>query len=505
MTALRAAAVAIALALSVAGRGASAQGAPPIRIVDVGPGPSGRLLREVLAAPHVLVVADSGTVALRRDSVFATTVVVLGATATVASRVAGDVLVVGGDLFLHPGAEIAGRAIAIGGCVYNSTLATVRGSRVCFRDNTFAIARGPGGEMTLAYQELRADRPSRYSLPGFRGFLPPAYDRVNGLSLSWGPRIALAESRVTLDPRATYRSDLGVVDPSVEGRVQFARRLRAVVTAARGSYTNEAWIRSDLIHAVSSFAWGNDGRNFYRADRVDGRLTREIDTDAGTINVHVGGRWEDASSVNPDSTSLSAPFSFLRRRDRLNGMLRPNPQGTEGEIASAIVGANGLFAVGDLTARTVLTVETPFHAPGGARFVQTTFDGETNFAAFSTHRVHAGAHVVYTTGDPTPRQRYSYLGGAGTLQTEDLLGFGGDQLLFVDGVYVVPVDRIRLPLVGSPMVGLRYAAGSAGIRELPRFTQNVGVRLIVSLARVDFLVNPASGETALAFGVAALR
>jgi hypothetical protein len=158
----------------------------------------------------------------------------------------------------------------------------------------------------------------------------------------------------------------------------------------------------------------------------------------------------------------------------------------------------------ELSGRTTLAVEVPFDGPTG-RFVQTTFDAETTFPTFGTHTLTAGAHALLTTGDSTPRQRWGYVGGAGTLPTEDLLEFGGDRLLYVDGLYTVPLDRLHLPLVGAPAVAVRYAAGSAGVRALPRFVQNVGLRLIVSLARLDFTVNPASGETAIGVGVAVLR
>jgi hypothetical protein len=489
---------------AVAQQPAAASGVQ-VRVTDAGPGPSGRIIREALAAPHETRVAEGGPVDLPRDSSYATSVIVLGGDATVGGHVRGDVIVVDGDLFLHPGAEISGRAVAVGGCVYNSTLATVRGERVCFRENTFRVTRGAAGEVLLAYEPLRAIPPSRVYLAGVSGFQPPGYDRVNGLSLSWGPTVALDTGRFEIEPRITYRSDLGVVDPSLGLRAELGRRTVATVEGERGTFTNEGWIRSDLVNAVTALAFGTDARNYYRADRYEARLARAVEREVGTVALFAAARTEDARSVNPDSTSRSAPFSFFGRRDRERGMLRANPQGSEGRITSGLVGAAGSWASGDLTARTELAVELPVDAPGGARFVQAIFDAETNFATFGTHRVHAGAHAVVTGGDATPRQRYAYLGGSGTLPTETLLQFGGDELLFVDGLYSVPIERVRLPLVGSPAVGLRYAAGSAGVRTLPRFTQNVGVRLTLSLARLEFLVNPATGDANFGFGVAVLR
>ena len=503
----RAAALAAFLALAAPAQLARAQGGPGAaeQIVHDGRGESARLLDAALARPHVVRAAVDGRAALPRDSTFASGVIVVGGTATVASRVEGDVVVVGGDLFLHPGADIAGDAVAIGGCVYNSTLATVRGARRCVRDATYRVGRAADGAITLAYEELRSVDGGWYALPGVYGFQPPAYDRVNGLSLGWGPALTLAARRVQLDPRATYRSDLGEVDPSAELRVRVGGGFAVVAGAARGSYSNEGWIRSDFVNAIGAFAFGTDARNYYRADRVEGRVVRTVDLSGGAVDFFAGARGEDARSVNPDSTSRSAPYSVFGRRDREEGMLRPNPPVTDGRIASGLVGASGEFQYADVASLASFLLEVPFDAPGGGRFVQATLDVATSFLAFGRHTVLAGAHGVATRGDPTPRQRFAYLGGSGTLPTAPLLTAGGDELLFVDGLYLVPLDRLRLPLVGAPAIGVRYAAGSVGVRELPRFTQNVGLRVTVSRARLDVLVDPATREANVSIGFAAAR
>jgi hypothetical protein len=503
--ALRAAAALGTCALALGGRAARAQRTDSVRVVDAGPGVSGRLLRDALAAPHLTLFADSTLVALPRDSVIPTTVVILGGSATVASAVRGDVIVVDGDLFLHPGAEISGRAVAIGGCVYNSTLATVAGGHLCFRENTFVVRRTPGGETTLAYRSLRVGRPSGLSLSGIAGFQLPSYDRVNGLSLPWGPTLAIDTGRVEIDPRITYRSDLGVIDPSLAVRMQLGRRTTAAVAAARGTFTNDAWIRSDIINALGAFATGADTRNYYRADRADARLTRAFEGKSGTTSFFVGALTEKARSVGPDSGATSAPYSVFGRRDSVNGMLRPNPQGTEGRITSAVAGASRTVTLGDLSADAVVTAEVPVEAPGDSRFYQVTLDASTTFATFGSHRFGAAAHALLTGGDPTPRQRFGYLGGAGTLPTESMLQFGGDRVLYVEGLYTVPFERIRVPFVGSPAVGLRYVAGSAGVRELPDFTQNVGVRLSLGFLRADFMVNPATRRSDLGLGISFSR
>ena len=99
---------------------------------DAGPGPVGRRLAQALAAPHQLIPPDTARAILPRDSAFAQTVIVLHRDAVIEARVHGDVIVVGGDAFLHPGALVDGRVIAIGGGVYESRLAITRAVRFQF-------------------------------------------------------------------------------------------------------------------------------------------------------------------------------------------------------------------------------------------------------------------------------------------------------------------------------------------------------------------------------------
>jgi hypothetical protein len=109
--------------------------------------------------------------------------------------------------------------------------------------------------------------------------------------------------------------------------------------------------------------------------------------------------------------------------------------------------------------------------------------------------------------DTPPPQRFAYLGGSGTLATVDLLALGGDRLLFLQGDYVIPIERILLPFLGSPFIALRYAAGNAGIDRLPSLIQNVGVGAGVGFFRVDYSIDPASNRSpfsrrsAVTFGV----
>jgi hypothetical protein len=446
------------------------------------------MLRNALASPHAALVADSAGVALRRDTAYSTTVVVLAPAVTVASRVHGDVIVVGGDLFLHPGAVVDGRAIAIGGAVYNSTLAVVRDGRYSFRDNTFDVVRS-GDFIVLDYRALAGTPPESVYLPGVLGFAVPSYDRVNGISLPWGPAFAFDTARIVVEPSITYRSHLGDLDPSVRLGGNLGRRNAVSVAVGRGTFSNDSWIRPDPLNSAAAFLGGVDTRNYYRADRGELRLGRVWEGASFEVEPFVGALTELARSVGPTPDARRVPYSIFDRRDSLR-MLRPNPPVRRGRTSSGIAGARLRWEEGGVAADVTAASELPFDAPGDARFAQTTLDGHVAFPTFLNHRFEFFTHAVVTVGDTAPPQRFAYLGGAGTLLTLDLLDLGGDQLLFTESRYTVPLDRLVIPLVGAPTVTLRHLAGSAGVQRLPGFVHNVGVRLTISALRLDYMVDP---------------
>ncbi len=500
---------ALVLALPLAGQDApppSAGGdaaAERVRVGDVGPGASGRILRAAIARPHALLRPDSGSsVALPRGRSYPSTVIVLHGNATVGSIVHGDVIVVGGDLFLHPGAMISGRAIAIGGGVYNSTLAIVRGGRLSFRDHTFtARLDGRGGITVLNYHRLSHYVTPMFTLPLARGFRIPLYDRVNGASIAFGPLVTLDSGAIEIDPTVTYRSHLGDVDGAVEGRWFVNRRTELSARVQRSTFTNDAWIRGDLINSLTTFAVAKDTRNYFRADRVDAVASRRYETLTTEFTPYVGALTERDWSVGPEPDAQHAAFSIIGRRDREEGMLRVNPPIDRGRLTSAFVGsaarwegAQGVIVDGNLR------IESAFDAPLGS-FSQGTLDIGVSFPAFRDHTYSAGAHAVMSVGDSTARQRYVYLGGSGTLPTRDLLEMGGDRLFFVEQQYSVPVERVRLWFLGSPTVALRHMIGSAGIEELPDFRQNVGVRVLLSFFRADYTIDPENGDSKFSVGL----
>jgi len=134
-------------------RAVRAQSSVQIRFAELGPGAGPSFLERAVLAPHFAIAPGAQAATLRRDTTYSTTVIVLGRDAIVEGSVHGDVIVVGGDLYTHPGGHIAGRAVSIGGGVYESTLARIDGSISAYRDFTYDIALS-NGIYTLSYREV---------------------------------------------------------------------------------------------------------------------------------------------------------------------------------------------------------------------------------------------------------------------------------------------------------------------------------------------------------------
>jgi len=479
---------------------------------DPGPGPIPRHLASALAAPHRLIVPappparvppEPTTALLPRDSVYQTTVIVLDRETIIAARVHGDVIVVAGDAFMHPGAIVDGRVIAIGGGVYQSQLAIVRGGTESYRDFTYSVSPTPGGYV-LDYRATREQPSAAFSLPGIYGLRLPTYDRADGLSLPFGPAFAFDTGAVEIAPTFTYRSDLGAFDPAMEARLQFGRRTHAELFAGRTSLTNNSWIWSDLVNSAAVFALGLDTRNYYRADRVQGTLHHAFETMVAEIEPFIGARAERDRAVGPDSFAIGGPWSAFGRTS-YERILRPNPPATRGTLTSALVGAHVEWESQRVRAMIDLANEAAAFDVGSRHFVQSTLDAQIRFPTFRTQEFWLTTHVLHTFGDSAPPQRWSYLGGSGTLVTLPLLSFGGDELLYVESNYLIPLQRFDLPLLGAPSLTLRHMIGSAGIGRLPALQQNLGLRLAWSFVRFEAVVEPARREWDFGFGLSMAR
>lgn len=472
-----------------------AAGQDSLRVRRAGPGRAGILLREAVASPHQLILADTGRVTLPRGTTIDQSVLVLGGDVAIGARVRGDVVVVGGDLYMHPGGAVDGDAIALGGCIYASSLATIAGSTECVRDATFDVRRTDAA-VEVSYRPNRQDGIPVVALPFPAGLRIPSYTRVDGLGLQWGPRATLAGGAVEIDPTLTYRSATGEIDPQLLVRTGIGGLWFTELRGGRDTRTNDGWIRSDALNSLLTVVAGRDVRNYYRSRYAAVRAGRRWER-----GVTLWSAWLGARAERDRSTRARAPWSALDRRDSIEGMSRPNPPIAAGDLLSGLVGIGVDWEKDGVLLAARLESEIVLDAPGDARFVQTTGHAAVGFSTFGTQSAQFELHAVHTGGDRAVPQRFAYLGGSGTLPTLDLLSLGGDQLVFVESRYDIPIDRIVVPLLGSPIISFRHMMGSAGVDSIPDFAQNIGVRVALFPLRVDFTHDPKTGDSEFRLGV----
>jgi len=518
------------LALLLWGGLARAQ-TPTVRAADLGPGKGPRILAGALAHPYVVVPPGVGEAMLPRDSTYAATVLVLGRTAVVEGTVHGDIIVVGGDLHLHPRAIVSGRAIAIGGGVYESTMSRVGGGTLAFRDFTYDVTTGADG-YDLRYRSLLDQPRTLLTWPGAYGLRVPTYDRASGLSVPVAPAIAPG-TRLRIEPRITYRSQLGEIDPSGEIRYRLNSRTALTASGGRATFTNDAWIWPDLVNSLATLAAGHDTRNYYRATRFDAAVSRSAEWGDGTMGGYFGGRWERAESVRPGPEVNGGPWTIIGRHDR-DDILRPNPAVDRSTIISGLLGASLEQETQGIVARARVDVEgggVALADAGDNAFLQSTLDGVITFPTFGAQSLRFHGHAVATAsgsiaadkvtvpalgatgqGAPllvretkTPRQRFVYVGGAGSVPSLGLLERGGDQLIYLDSRYNFPLTAVPLPFGAFPVLSLREVLGGADIRRWPTLAQATGVRLSVSVAYVEFLVDPDRRTSHFGVGLSTAR
>lgn len=458
-------------------------------------------LERALAAPHV-VRTGSGRLDIPRDTALASTLVVLGRPTYLEGRVDGDVIVVGADLFLRPGARIAGRAVAIGGTVSSTTLGTVAGGIASVRDEQVSI-EPDGAAFVVRLRDTRDDeRTPIVQRAGIYGVRMPTYDRVDGLSLPVGLVVTLGDSVAVIEPTATYRSRLGVVDPTAAVHLFAGRPVKFIGRVGRETRTNDEWIYSDLVNSLVTFFSGADTRNYFRSDIVEGRAVAQWGTPSDTLEAYAGGRHERLRAI----TAAGNVWSVAGRKSPFK-IPRPNPLVEEGDLGSAIVGAELRMAHGPVVSNLSADVEQSVTTPTRtSRFLQLTLDGRVQFPTFRTQRLHVRAHAVATRGDSVPLARYAYLGGSGTLRTLDLLEQGGTSLFYLENRYTIPIEAVKLPLLGSPVLTLRDAFGSAGVGSLPRFQHEMGVGIGLTSIRLEVVTAVAGRrETEVGVGISFRR
>lgn len=422
-------------------------------------------LDDVLAGRYLLVT---------RDTTFAAAdtapgpVLVLAATLIVEGVVAGDLIAVDSDVYLRPTARIVGDAVNIGGGLYRSEQAVVQGLTIDRPEAPYRIVRGPDALRIEAVPQRRA-----IELDGLSGFHTPTYDRVDGLGVRWGatylpPHFGGFQPRI--HGQVGYRSERGSWGGELD--VALERTGTVIAVGARDvTLTNEGWIRDPLRNSLSFLFTGHDYRDYYGARQLFAELRRRSARGAFAWDARLRAQIEDAKPLRAGD-----PWTVF------DDSIRPNLPADEGRISSLIAAGTGEWAGSLATAAVGIAVELAGAAAAGD-FSFGRIDAWTDLAmaALANHGLTLRLHFrgpLPGTGS-LPRQRWTFLGGAGTFPAFGIASFRGDRLAFVHTTYIIPLGpRFDIPILGQPDLEAFHVAGMAWTEADRRdLEQNVGLRL----------------------------
>lgn len=405
-----------------------------------------RLQRFIEAGDHILISAD--TVLGRRDTVRGN-LLILEATIRSAARIEGDVFVVGGDLFLRPGARVTGDVVALGGGFYRSEKAEVAGA-IVYRPNLLlrVVPRGGGWEILHPRQEREA-----VELDGLSGFHLPTYQRVDGVTFGWGGTVRAlripAQPQISGAVRSHTQGRAGV-EGTLELSLHPTGGTRVALMGERRTRSMDDWIRGDAANSFSYLLGLGDFRDYYQSERA--RFTAGSAATTGWApSAWVG--WEEASSLE------ARPLWMLFENDE---DVRTNPSVDEGEswMAGLELAFRRRTAASRLAAR--LGVEAADSTVAGD-FSYVLAEASIGYRGpgFGPHRLEVHGIARTDLSGRLPRQRWSALGGTGTLPVLGTLTLRGPKLFFASVTYLVPIESLRAPVVGTPRVFLRNAVGTA--------------------------------------------
>ncbi|MGH7552897.1 MAG: BamA/TamA family outer membrane protein [Longimicrobiales bacterium] len=222
-----------------------------------------------------------GTIRLSGESLVAAgteiagPVAVLGGPLTLAGRVQGDLVVINGDLRLDSDAVVSGFITVVGGAIDGLEGATVSGRVSHYREPLRFRHEGGGLVYVRPIEpELSAGREFGFGRTDLLIAVRGAYNRVEGLPISIGPRIRLGRSNPTFfEGLLIYRSSTGLrFDPDDVGYAVRAEQYVAGGRTARiglRAYSEvtpiEQWGLSDRENSLSTFILHRDYRDAYES------------------------------------------------------------------------------------------------------------------------------------------------------------------------------------------------------------------------------------------------
>ena len=366
-------------------------------------------------------------------------------------QVDGDVGVLGGELFIRPGARVGGSIAVLGGEAYPSRLAS---AGPVHRPPAGAQVRTLADSAGYTVRVIPPPEPSRFALPGVFGSALPTYDRVNGAQISAGAGYNFTGDTLTgPSTRAwvSYATARERVGGGVHVGLPVDSSTRLFARAERGTFTSDRWIRGDLLNSLAAAVFGVDERNYYESDRVSVGIGRAFP--AGAEPVQLAPRLSVIASRDR-SLSRHADWSFFG-----DGLERANPEIDDGTIYAIQMGSALRFRGRFASFHGDAAVEQGF---GDATFTHASFGGRFDTpVVWRNHRAAVRFYVLQPLAGNVPRQRWSFVGGPGTLPFLETGELWGDHLRIIESSYAIPLPQLHAPVLGAPSLMLLHAAGVA--------------------------------------------
>lgn len=453
--------------------------------------------RDPAVSAALAVLERDAYLLIDRDTVLGPEVEIAGDLIVVRARVAlegkvtGAVVVADGDFFTRSRSEVGGPVAVLGtGGAFTSGLAQGDPPRVLEQDPRVFVSVGAtptGYSLTITSPEP----PPTFRLPGFYGFAPPTHDRVDGFSVIWRPDIGFGggdTATVAIRGTVIVRTLRRRIDGTIEASYRPTPRSLVSTRVGRATFTPEVWARGDLANTLSSLIKGSDVRDYFESDVASISIRRlpppPLIEGEGFIVPGITLR------VSRDrSLEGRHPWSLMGDLDR------PNPSIDEGTLASLVGRVDAAWRGARARLGAEAAVEWGVPSLGDFEFAQLSSAVVLSTEILNGHQIGITGYALVPLGDgAVPRQRWSFVGGPATLPTFPTAYARGDHLLFGNAVYLLPVNRIRIPIAGSPSIRLEYLAGTAwpSGEPMPRMEQNVGAGIQLLMFKAMVYADPAA-------------
>ncbi|MDX1578346.1 MAG: hypothetical protein R3266_07665, partial [Gemmatimonadota bacterium] len=281
--------------------------------------------------------------------------------------------------------------------------------------------------------------------------------------------------RPELELVGRYRSGPSKFDVSTRVSWYLSERLRIGVAAGRATRTNEGWIRPTWYNSLAHVVAGDDARDYHRSDRAAAELEwispePPLWEDAPAWSFTLSGGWEEARSLKARDVWVlfgESPFDACPDCAFMPTAVHepePNPAIDDGDLVFGRAGFTWSLRTREGRLSWGIGLEAGFD--DGLGTAADDLDFLLAEGRISARRVTSWGHAWdvfaiarFDLAGTLPRQRYSTMGGVGTIPTMPLRGIRGPRLLYGEASYAVPL--LGLPTLGGLDAFVRASAGGA--------------------------------------------